>query len=148
SFYYLSGSPWRVGGPISSFLRSAKYPPGVLELSGIRVNRPYSIYVNSDIGRYKIEKMTSLLAEFPDRNWIWFGDSGQADPRVYGDKYRDLMRDQPSRAIPPCIYIRRVRGVNEEKETLLNTVERFRWDFRGIPADRWMVFDNPSFIER
>ncbi|KAI9225593.1 MAG: hypothetical protein DHS80DRAFT_26038 [Piptocephalis tieghemiana] len=148
SFFYLSGSPWRMGGPIQSFLSSSSYPPGVLELSGLRVNKPYSIYVNADIGRYKVDKITNLLAQFPHRNWIWIGDSGQADPRVYGDKYRDLMREQPDRPIPPCIFIRRVRGVSYEKESLLNTAERFRWDFRGIPADRWMVFDDPSVIER
>jgi len=141
AFHYLSASPVALLYPLQDFFRAENFPSGPIHLSEITTMSMNSIRTLLDVSTYKLHVLRRIVEDFPQRNFIFIGDSGQTDPMVYGTIYREMMHANPQR-IPPCIYIRLVGGVNPVKEAILNMPERFRYDFRDIRSDRWMLFTN------
>lgn len=145
-YHYLSGSPVAFLYTNQEFLSDFKFPPGVLHFQEFAVSKIQAIIKLTDFGGFKLRVLKRLYADFPHRNFIFMGDSGQSDPQVYGDMFRFMIQSKSSPSLP-CIYIRLVTGVDAKKEAKLNTKERFRWDMRDIPADRWMVFTDTAELK-
>jgi phosphatidate phosphatase APP1 len=74
-----------------------------------------------------------LLDTWPLRRFVLIGDSGEADPEVYGQ----LSRDNPGRIA--SIYIRELRGYGRGEP-------RYRSAFAGIDPDRWQLFTEPTSL--
>jgi len=145
AFHYLSASPTGFLNPIMDFFVRNAFPPGMLHLSEAMVNTITGIKEATQLVEYKLTTAHKILTDFPKRNWIFIGDSGQSDPNIYGVLYHDYVSRHPEH-LPPCIFIRAVSGVNAQLERIRNDPARFLWDLRGVPANRWVVFTNPSDI--
>lgn len=102
-----------------------------------------SFIVSLTIGtqRYKEERMRRVFAWLPKRKWVFIGDSTQTDPEAYATLYKEF----PERV--GRIWIRVVKGVDEEKEKELNSEERFEKAFKGVPAHVWRTFEQPEELE-
>ena len=71
-----------------------------------------------------------MLAKFPERNFILIGDSGEADPEIYGD----IARRHPGRV--RAILIRNVTAERADAPRYVDGA------FRDLPPDLWLVFDH------
>jgi phosphatidate phosphatase APP1 len=80
---------------------------------------------------HKVGELEALFKRFPKRTFILIGDSGEADPEVYGRVARNFP------ASIRHIYIRKVPGAT-------NDAARFNAAFKGLDATRWTTFSEPT----
>jgi len=141
-WFYLSASPYNLYTFLQSFT-SAHFPRGQLMLREMSWMELQSFIVSLTVGtqRYKEERMRRVLAWLPKRKWVFIGDSTQTDPEAYATLYKEF----PERV--GRIWIRVVKGVDEEKEKELNSEERFEKAFKGVPAHVWRTFEQPGELE-
>ena len=84
--------------------------------------------------RYKLAAIEPLLRQFPNRQFVLVGDSGEKDPEAYGA----LARKYPGQV--RHIFIRDLTGENAE-------ATRYRKAFAKVPDEVWQVFKEPLEIK-
>lgn len=134
TFHYVSASPWQLYEPLSAFVRSNGFPAGTFEFKEFRWKDRSFFSLLASPEKFKPAVIEPLLKQFPKRQFILVGDSGERDPEIYGA----LARKFPARVTH--IYIRDVTGENGESE-------RFTKAFRDLPRAKWQVFREPSEIK-
>jgi hypothetical protein len=109
AFHYVSGGPWQLYRPVSSFLIDGGFFPAgsfhMKHLSG-SITSPLSTFqslerfVDTDgTFDHKVEQIMKIMGHFPGRTFILIGDSGERDPEVYrkvkgtalGEKIREII---------------------------------------------------------
>lgn len=94
SFHYVSGSPWQLYSLLHHFLINEKqFPEGTFHMKSLRKNlfdrdswqdiRNFVIAGESVTLEQKIEQISGLMLNLPQRKFILIGDSGEKDPEVY-----------------------------------------------------------------
>ena len=92
-FHYVSGGPWQLYAPIAGFLEDFGYPAGSVHMKNVRTN-PFESASYRDLwklvggsGKATVEQKTAqietLLSQFPERQFILIGDSGEHDPEIF-----------------------------------------------------------------
>jgi len=129
-FHYLSSSPWQMHPMLEPMLDNY-YPKGAVHLRNFNPsNRSFfKFFMSSEV--YKITKAMSIVARYPEHQFILIGDSGERDPEVYARIYREFPYNVKQ------ILIRAVDGSNLHQN-------RFEEVFAGVPKDKWKVFAEPS----
>ena len=91
--FYVSKSPWNLYPLLQEYLALQGLPPGPLLLRdfGLRMRK-----------KHKEESIEAILATYPALAFVLIGDSGEADPEIYGE----VVRRHPERI--RAIYIRSV----------------------------------------
>jgi phosphatidate phosphatase APP1 len=84
--FYVSASPVELAPRLSQFLRERGFPEGPLILRywpthGIKDPRPF-----------KRKAVDRLLADFPMRKLVLFGDNGEHDPELFAEVAKDTGR--------------------------------------------------------
>jgi phosphatidate phosphatase APP1 len=132
-FCYVSASPWQLFLPLSGFVSSNGFPAGMFYLKSFRLKDEsvFSLFQNPE--RYKPAVIEPLLKQFPRRQFVLVGDSGERDPEIYGRLARQYPR-QVAR-----IFIRNVSGEP-------GGAPRYKNAFRDLPSELWKVFQDPSEI--
>jgi len=96
SFHYVSGGPWQMYAPLAEFLFSAQtgFPEGSFHMKDVRTN-PFESESYQDIWKLigegseqatfeqKVRQISTLLRQYPHRQFILIGDSGERDPEVF-----------------------------------------------------------------
>lgn len=128
AFHYVSASPWNLQCELHDFADRVGIPAGVYHL---RVFRPKEIrrlieFVKSSRD-HKITSISELIGRFPDRRFVLVGDTGEADPEIYGE----LTRRFPKQI--DRVLLRRVEGAD-------NGDARFEAAFRDVEPKKWTVF--------
>lgn len=129
SLHFVSSSPWQLYEPLTEFLDRDKFPWATLSLKAVRFRDETLFDLFKKGTETKPAVIEKILAEFPGRDFILVGDSGEQDPEVYAGLLRKFP-DQIRKA-----YIR-----NVTQETPDNT--RFSAVFEGIEESRWQLFDD------
>jgi len=132
-FCYVSASPWQLLMPLSEFVRSNGFPAGAFELKKFRWSDQSFLELFEGPERYKPAVIEPLLRQFPRRQFVLVGDSGERDPEIYAD----LARRHP-------LQIARVliRDATDEPAAAV----RYQTAFRGVPRSLWQVFRTPAEI--
>lgn len=134
AFHYLSASPWQLLPFLRTFREDAGFPSGLFHLRSLRVKSISSpIDFVSGSTEYKVSTLEELLEDFPKREFLLVGDSGEHDPEVYGrvaSDYSDQIRE---------IWIREVDGAD-------NDASRFEKAFDDLPDEMWTTFDDPGSL--
>lgn len=140
-FFYLSASPYNLYPLLSNFINQ-HYPRGQLLLREMSWQELSSFIATLTLGTqaYKEHELEILLKNFPKRKWVFVGDSTQTDPEAYAATYRKFP-DRIGR-----IWIRVVKGVNEQDEKTLNGSARFEKAFKGVPESVWGLFEDPEVL--
>jgi hypothetical protein len=128
SFHYVSASPWQLFDPLSALLADQRFPAGSIHLRNFRFKDRSLIdfLTDTDVAKRKVAE--KLLHDFPRRQFVLVGDSGERDPEMYAG----LARDFPAQV--RHIFIRNVTGEQDD-------CERFRGAFHGVPKNDWTLFD-------
>jgi hypothetical protein len=91
AFHYVSGGPWQMYRPLAAFLDAAGFPAGSFHMKSVRKNL-FTAGSWRDLARLaegdattaqKLTQISGIIAHFPGRHFILFGDSGEHDPEVY-----------------------------------------------------------------
>lgn len=130
SFHYISGSPHQLYPVLQDFLRENCFPQGSLHLRRVKV-REELFTKSSTTQRHKLVEIRVLLEQFPQRQFMLIGDSGESDPETYAE----IASAYPKQIIG--IYIRDVTG------QLANS-DRYQKTFAGVPAELWHIFVRPD----
>ncbi|CAO3622964.1 unnamed protein product [Cunninghamella echinulata] len=80
SFHYVSNSPFQLLPFLQQFLNTSQFPPGSmhLRLDGSLLARLIEIP-----GRAKRDAILSIMNDFPQRQFVLVGDSGEIDLEIY-----------------------------------------------------------------
>lgn len=131
-FHYVSGSPWQLYEPLTQLLTAQRFPRGPLHLRRFRLLDVSSLSdLSEPIG--KPAEIESLLAEFPRRRFLLFGDSGERDPEYYGEVARKYPRQIAG------VFIRNITSEKRDNQ-------RMSAAFRNVDADRWALFRDPKEV--
>ncbi len=129
-FHYISASPWQLHEPVTEFLKAESFPYGSMHMKVFRLKDRSALALLETQHEYKSEIIQKILSDFPQRQFILVGDSGEQDPEIYGELAR-RHSDQVLR-----IWIRET--AKEESD------RRFQSAFKALPRDRWQLFSEPS----
>ncbi|KAF3908178.1 hypothetical protein AA313_de0201601 [Arthrobotrys entomopaga] len=134
AWFYVSGSPYQFYPTLRPFIFE-NFPHGPMIMQNLTVTDiPGLIKMISDndtVKNFKINQIEKIYGFYPKKKFLTVGDSGQADPEVYGE----IFRRHPK--FIQCIWIREVQGGN-------NTDARFAAAFKGVPQKQWKVFSDPA----
>lgn len=93
AFHYVSGGPWQLYGPVSTFLiGGGRFPEGTFHMKSLTGGIRTPITSLEDLSRFalpggtfehKISQITTLMERFPGRRFVLIGDSGEQDPEIY-----------------------------------------------------------------
>lgn len=125
-FHYLSSSPIQLLPALQEFMAAEGFPQGSMHL---RKSTAWNTLVPSKGGSLtdKAAVLQMLLRDFPKRDFLFVGDSGEHDPEIYGE----ISRTHRTRRIKIAI-----RVVNDEpRET-----PRFNEAFAELDPESWRVF--------
>ncbi len=122
-FHYLSASPWPIFELIEEFRADSGYPEGAYELKEFcwEIGSKFCGFLASDSTlTHKKSYIQELLENFPKRQFILIGDSGEKDPEIYAwalNRYRDQIR---------AVYIRHVPSKDKGELTKDDILQLFR----------------------
>lgn len=124
-FHYLSSSPIQLLPLLEGFLQQQGFPAGPLLL---RESTAWHSLLpgEGESQAHKQQKLVQLLSGLGQRRFILIGDSGEADPEIYGE----IARRFPAQVV--AVLIRDVSGEPAD-------APRYRQAFRGLPRERWQL---------
>jgi phosphatidate phosphatase APP1 len=128
-FHLVSSSPWQLYCPLSEFAREAGFPEATYHLRPFRIKGRGIFRLSDAPMKRKPRVIESLLSDFPRRQFILVGDSGQCDPEVYALVARKFPRQIQH------IYIRDVTHESADSA-------RYQRTFAQLPSTKWSVFRN------
>ncbi len=130
-FHYVSGSPWQLTPMLTHFIEEKGFPRGSFHLRMFRLFDSSMLNLIKSPFEQKVRKISAILDRYPQRRFIFVGDSGEADADVYGE----IARRYPKQLLH--IFIRNVPlgKMNDE---------RCKKAFDGIPENKWTVFEDAA----
>ncbi len=133
AFHYVSASPWQLYDPLDEFFKRTGFPQGSVHLKKMRWKDTSFFALFQDPIAYKRPILAELVRQFPGRRFVLIGDSGELDPEVYGQIYRE----SPTQIAG--LYIRDVTGEDRE-------APRYKAAFAEVPAERWTIFTDAATL--
>lgn len=115
---------------IARFLADQQFPQGSVHL---RESTSVSDVLagHGESRAHKLAAIGRLLRHYPERKFLLIGDSGEADPEIYG---------QLARAHPEQVAGIRIRDVSAERAA----APRYARAFAGLDARLWQVYTDPA----
>lgn len=129
AFHYVSSSPHQLYPALAGFLSDEQFPDGSVHLRDISLLD--EVFGEGHSRLHKITTISAILERFPKRRFVLVGDSGEADPEIYGE----IARKFPQQIL--AILIRNV----DLAET---NSSRYQQAFAGLRQGLWHVFDDPA----
>jgi hypothetical protein len=126
-FHYVSAMPWQLYLPIREFIVSNSFPNGVWECRVFRFTGSGLMNLLGSPAKYKQQTIQKLVAQFPKRQFVFVGDSGEEDPEVYGAVARKFPEQIKQ------IYIRDVTGDKADSK-------RYGKAFDKVAPEKWRLF--------
>lgn len=95
--FYVSSSPRQLTDNLRRFLQANAFPRGVLQLKEVGSGSGDSVGEHES---YKIRRIETILADFPQTKFSLFGDNGERDPEIY----HAIMAKHPDRIVGVWIH--------------------------------------------
>lgn len=115
--FYVSSSPYNLYTLLVEFLELQEIPLGPIFLKDFGTHTPFT---SGDHKTHKLENIKSVLAAYPNLQFVLIGDDSEQDPEIYGE----IVKEYPERI--RTIYIRKVNDkfANEfDVEKLIKEVQ-------------------------
>ncbi len=132
AFHYVSSGPYQLFPVLHEFVANSRFPHGSLHLRALSL-RPAALLSKDASKRHKTSMIGRLLGDFPKRRFVLIGDSGEADPEIYGA----ITRMHPERIA--AVLIRDVTAEAADSQ-------RYAMAFEGIDRERWQIFTEPEAL--
>ncbi len=131
SFHYVSASPWPLYRPLIDWLDTDAFPMGTLHLRHVRLRDLRGDRTREAAFRSKRHAVENLLRLYPERRFVFCGDSGERDAELYGEIARHFGNQ--------VAYIA-IRNCGGKHASLGNVSARLE----HLPSDRWTIFEDPA----
>jgi hypothetical protein len=118
---FVSKAPSELFEKINEFLLREGFPTSTINLPP---------FLTKSKSKFKADRIEAILADFPSRQFVLVGDSGEQDAQIYADVFR-RHPDQITN-----ILIREVDPSFPVNATI----------FQGIAREKWQVFRDPAEI--
>lgn len=129
-FHFVSASPYQLYEELDDFCRSEGFPEATFHLKTIRPKDKTLLQLFADPIEYKRQQIEGIMQKYPKRTFVLVGDSGEKDPEVYAEVYRNFPGQVDS------IWIRNINNA---------TVGRLQ----GVPIERCHFFqDGIELLEK
>jgi len=139
---YLSATPMGLYPFYKMFLEDHGFPSGTLEMVPLMMDGLKAMSHLRHAHEFKVKTLKRWIKLFPNRRWIFLGDSGQSDPEAYADVAHELRKSHEGDT-SWRIMIREVTHVNSPKRYVeVNSLERFNKAFHGLPYEQLRVFQH------
>jgi phosphatidate phosphatase APP1 len=125
--HYFSASPWQLYIPLAEFVAKAGFPAGTFHMKDFRVKDSRFLALLSDPEKFKLKLIRPFFEQFPERQFVLVGDSGEKDPEIYG---------QIAREFPNQVHTILIRDVTDENRGS----QRYQAAFRNVKEGSWHVF--------
>ncbi len=132
AIHYVSSSPIQLYLPLAKFLRDEGFPAGSVHLRESTAITNVIAH-SGDSRQHKLTTIRRLLSDFPLRQFLLIGDSGEADPEIYAE----IARTHRQQVIG--IRIRDVTGETAD-------ADRYRTTFAGLPAGLWQIYADAATL--
>lgn len=132
-FHYVSASPWQLYPALTEFLTENKFPAGSLHLKQFRLQDESCQNLFLSPYDYKLPILTELFQQYPQREFILVGDSGEKDPEVYATMLQRFPKQVKH------IYIRNVTQESHQHP-------RYQKLFAQLDVSRLTVFDDARLL--
>ena len=131
TFHYLSASPWQLYPALSEFFGEQKLPTGSFHMKTFRWkdSRFFDLFLSPEL--FKVPLLERMLKEFPERRFIFVGDSGERDIEIYGGVARRFPKQD----------IRIV--IRELAEAKIDQARRDR-ALESVPQERWKIITDET----
>lgn len=131
AFHYVSSSPWQLYPHLTEHLAEQGFPNGSFHLRAFRLRDHLLRRVLMLRRSGKIAVIRAMFKTFPQRQFLLVGDSGEADPEIYGSMARRfpeqiagvLIRRIPGPRDHEARYARAFRGANRHAVRLFHQPE-------------------------
>jgi phosphatidate phosphatase APP1 len=133
SFHYVTACPWQLQPELATFLRTNGFPEGTFQMKQFRWKDQSFFGLFQSPERHKRNVIERWLRQFPQRQFILVGDSGERDPEVYGEL---------ARRFPGQVRRILIRDVTAES----GEADRYRRAFAEVPAGVAVVFGEAEAI--
>jgi phosphatidate phosphatase APP1 len=101
---------------VDAFLDKFRFPRGSIHMRYIRTLTSRDWFKSTEDGKY--EMICKIIEDFPWRQFILIGDSGERDPQIY----TKILQSYPNQILLVCIRdIASSRLLNKKRELLLKT---------------------------
>ena len=130
-FHYVSSSPWQLFQPLCDLFNRHSFPAGSVHLRKFWVRELKTLENLAGSEEGKSKEILRILSVYPQRTFVFVGDSGEKDVEMYGDLARRFSHRVAR------IYIRNVTVDSPDSD-------RFTKVFAEVPRKRWMLFDEAS----
>ncbi|MCK6473048.1 MAG: App1 family protein [Planctomycetes bacterium] len=134
AFHLVSGSPWQLYEPLAAWHAEAGFPGGTWHLKHYRLTDKSVLNLFADQESFKKPMIERLMKRYPKRRFVLVGDSGEADPEIYGK----LARDHQDQVL--AVFI---RNVTDEKADN----ERFKAAFAPLEGKPHALFADPKELD-
>jgi hypothetical protein len=131
SFHYVSSSPWQLFEPLGALFAQDGFPPGSFHLRNFRLKDGNLQQYLAGSEEQKRRAIEEIFAAFPQRQFVFFGDSGEQDPELYAE----FAHRYPEKVLRICI--RNCAGEPQHEN-------RFSRTFEDLADDGWIVFDDAN----
>ena len=132
AFHYVSSSPWQLYAPLEEFVDNAGFPWATFSLKAIRF-RDLTLFDLFKSGlETKPRQIESILEQYPQRQFILIGDSGEQDPEVFSA----MLAKYPDRIAH--VFIRNITAENIDNE---------RFSVLVNSAKDWTLVEDPVKIQ-
>ena len=143
-FVYVSGGPWPVVPGVQAFLQDQGFPAGPSAIFDLkRLGTPdaflKSVQRLSDMTELKLGFLRSMMHLYPQRQFVFIGDSLLGDPKTYGTMMREFNATRALKTLIRLVSLPEVLAFR-------NSRERFEHAFEGVSRERWMVFKDPKDV--
>jgi phosphatidate phosphatase APP1 len=131
AMHYVSSSPWQLYEHLAAHLAEEGFPHGSFHLRHFRLRDHVLRRLLLMRRAGKLNMIRGIIKNFPHRNFLLVGDSGERDPEIYGA----IARRFPRQVVG--IFIRQLTG---EK----NSARRYSRAFQGVDPSLIRRFEMPE----
>jgi len=132
-FHYVSASPWQLYPSLKPFM-DKHYPQGTISLRDFRLKDSSLIAFLQSSVEYKTKQIKKIIGRYPKHTFILIGDSGEHDPEVYAEIYKQFPNNIK------LIQIRAVAGSDVSDKRFLET-------FKQLPRPVWQILSKQTFTK-
>ncbi len=135
-FHYVSNSPFALYPLLHDFLETEYFPQGSMHLRAVSLKSSLWRKLRQVEGPspHKLQTISTLITDFPERQFVLVGDTGEFDPEIYAEV---------ARRFPQQVKMIWLREVQPDVE---GSDQKLKQTMAGVPTEKWRRFFQASEV--